>query len=276
MVKKERKKFTEKGLISQLEEIGKVLRNKVNLYLIGGCAMVLRGGKAATKDIDAVLLYPNDLSEVVRSLKKVGYVEFKELPFEYEQLGASAILRDKKQRQFDLFYKQVCNGLELTATMRERAQLYAQRGYLSIYLMAPEDIFLFKSITERSGDLADMAVLAGMRVDWNVILEECAAQKKRKIWLAFLYQRLLELRKEHGIEAPLLRKLRSAAEEDMISLLMRTTVERSDGTFEGIANYMKENYGYGRTSTRNMLHIACEKGTIKATREGKRFKYRVT
>lgn len=273
--KEERRTFMERELISQLMEIGKALRSRATLYLIGGCAMVLRGSKVATKDVDAVLTSPHELAEVVRALREIGYVEVKELPRHYEKLGASAVLRNQQLMQFDLYYKQVCNGLEITDSMRNRARLYAEEGNLSVYLMAPEDIILFKSITERSGDLADMAALAGVEVDWDVIVEECAAQGGRRIWLAFLYQRLLELRRAYGVDAPVLRKLKRAAEEDLVSSLMRVAIERSDGTFEGIARYVRDHYDYGRTSTRRMLHVACEKGAIKARREGKRYRYSI-
>ena len=52
--------FNEKYVFDELEKVGSALTIPVNLYLLGGAAMIRYGVKAATKDID-VLLYTKPL-----------------------------------------------------------------------------------------------------------------------------------------------------------------------------------------------------------------------
>jgi len=154
-----REMFNESQLISELEKIGNNLKRRVKIFLIGGCSMVLRGYKLATKDIDVVFTSPSNLGDFADVLKGLGFQEIVKLPKEHV-LGASAVLRDAEGFQFDLFHRQVCKGLEITKRMEERAELYRTLGKMDVHLMAPEDVFLFKSITEREADILDMRTLA--------------------------------------------------------------------------------------------------------------------
>jgi hypothetical protein len=113
--------FNESQLTSELEKIGNNLKRRIKMFLIGGCSVVLRGYKLATKDIDVVFTSPSDLKDFVDVLKGLRFQETVKLPKEYEVLGASAVLRDAKGFQFDLFHRQVCRGLEITKRMEERA-----------------------------------------------------------------------------------------------------------------------------------------------------------
>jgi len=158
--------FNEPELISELERIGNSLKRRIKVFLIGGCSMVLRGYKLATKDIDVVFANLSDIKEVTDVLKGLGFQEVVELPKDYDALGASAILRDIKGFQFDIFHKLVCRGLEITDRMEKRAEFYRSLGNLDVYMMASEDIFLFKSITEREADILDMRTLAERGLDW--------------------------------------------------------------------------------------------------------------
>src|SRR3989304_4715716 len=105
-------------------------------------------------------LLSSDLKDFVDVSKGLGFQEIVKLPKEYEVLGASAVLRDAKGFQFDLFHRQVCRGLEITKRMEKRAEPCKTLGKLDVYMMAPEDVFLFKSITEREADILDMRSLA--------------------------------------------------------------------------------------------------------------------
>ncbi len=51
--------------------------------------------------------------------------------------------------QLDLFNRVVCNALDVKDTVVARANHYKDFGKLHLYLMSPEDIVLFKGITER-------------------------------------------------------------------------------------------------------------------------------
>lgn len=81
--------------------------------------------------------------------------------------------------------------------------------------MSPEDIFLFKSVTERAGDLDDMALLAERGLDWDIVLSECVRQSKDIILEAFVAVRLQELEDAKGIASPIRTTLESLAQRKL-------------------------------------------------------------
>ena len=52
--------FEKKELENWLVNVSRYVRKPVTIYLIGGCAMSFKGYKAATKDIDMVMLSKAD------------------------------------------------------------------------------------------------------------------------------------------------------------------------------------------------------------------------
>jgi len=96
-----------------------------------------------------------------------------------------------------------------------RAKPYATFGKLEVNLVAPEDIFLFKSMTERAGDLDDMALLAERGLDWQTILDECRSQSGGVILESFLAVRLQELEEEKSIVSPIRADLEAITEEKL-------------------------------------------------------------
>ncbi len=99
-------------------------------------------------------------------------------------------------------------------------------GRPRINLVSPEDTFLFKSVTERAGDLDDMALLAERSLDWDVILSECVHQSRDVILGAFLAIRLQELDEAKGIVSPIKATLETLAEK---KLHKKNGVHRQDG-----------------------------------------------
>lgn len=267
------RKFDEGYVLGELEKIGLRLNRRVRAFLIGGCGMVFRDLKEATKDVDIVLVSPMDLKEVVEGLRSLGYSEVLELPAEYEQLGASAILRNKDGFQVDLYYKQVCRGLEVTGGMRGRAEFFKTLGNLDVYLITPEDIFLFKSITEREADLLDMRILAERGIDWDTIMGECLSQEKRKIWESFLVERLGELKDTYGIEAPIIRELWRIAGDELVRRIFVGIVEEGNDTADKIAKAIKERSDYSESWTRKELRKLVERGVLKVEKKGRKYRY---
>lgn len=59
---------------------------------------------------------------------------------------------------------------------------------------AMEDILIFKSITERDGDLEDSkAIITGTRVDWKAFMGEIGMQisEGEDVWITWIADRLL-------------------------------------------------------------------------------------
>ena len=89
--------------------------------------------------------------------------------------------------------------------MKERSKKMYERYNFSLYVASIEDIFLFKAITTRPDDLADMASLAGKEIQWNIVEEETRSQDESWKWIGRLHGRLEELEDEYGIPSPLKR-----------------------------------------------------------------------
>lgn len=233
--------------------------------------MLFRDLKPATKDIDIVLTSPEDLKEFFGALKAVGYKETITLPREYEKLGASFILRNPDGFQTDLFHRQICGGLVISESMERRAQFMGALGNLDLYLMAPEDIFLFKGITEREADLDDMRTLAIQGLDWETIKNECALQERRRNWESFLANKLWDLKNRYGIEALIIKDLMKAADYQLVKMIFTEIIQEDKHTFKAIANAIKEKYRYSPSWTRKELNKLVEKGAIKRKRMEKAY-----
>ncbi|MCJ2512284.1 MAG: hypothetical protein LN409_02890 [Candidatus Thermoplasmatota archaeon] len=204
------------ALEESLASVGASLARDVTAYLIGGCAMILYNAKVATKDIDLVLMSNEDARVVTGALSGDGFTKTKPEDETYRRLGATVMMEDSKGMRFDIFVETVCRKLRITDRMARRSTRYATFGRLKINLVSPEDIFLFKSVTERAGDLDDMALLAERGLDWDVILGECVYQSRDAILEAFLAIRLQELEDEKGIVAPIKGRLEALAEEKLV------------------------------------------------------------
>ncbi|MBU0623675.1 MAG: hypothetical protein KJ672_02400 [Candidatus Thermoplasmatota archaeon] len=198
-----------------LARVGASLPHDVTAYLIGGCAMILFNAKVATKDVDLVLMSDKDAEAVMAALSGGGFTKTKPEDETYRRLGATIMMEDRRGTRFDIFVETVCRKLRITDRMVSRSTRHAAYGRLVINLVSPEDIFLFKSVTERAGDLDDMALLAERGLDWDVILSECVHQSRDLILEAFLAIRLQELEEAKGIVSPIKATLEILAEKKL-------------------------------------------------------------
>ena len=192
------KKFGEADLIDALDDIGSKLKKKVQIYLIGGCAMTFLGAKAATKDIDLVVTSSRESDDLIKAMRDSGFEHVNKLTREYQALDATVIMQRPDKMRFDVFARKVCGKLEIDEKMQSRAAFYKTFGNLDVYLMSGEDILLFKGMTERAADLDDMRILVERGTDWDIIKEESFAQKNSGLWADFLGGKLLDLKEKHG------------------------------------------------------------------------------
>ncbi|MEK6954336.1 MAG: hypothetical protein AABX01_04975 [Candidatus Micrarchaeota archaeon] len=199
--------FSRHDIEKELKLASDKLQNEVKTYLIGGCAMTFRNLKPSTKDAD--LLFEDELQEhhFYKALKEIGFEDLFE-GAEYVDLKAKDILIRGKL-QFDLFAKQVMGGLTLNSGMIKRAEKYFEFGNLKVYLMAKEDIYLFKAITNRPfpRDFEDLITLQQSGLDWDVIIAEYKKQVKGKEIETKLKIKMAELRKK-GFVVPLQKELK--------------------------------------------------------------------
>lgn len=168
----------EDSLQRGLEELGDHLETTVDAYLLGGGNLILRGLKDSTKDVDLVVKDGQTFFAIAESLQDLGYEERGDLEAAYSQLDPSIVLEKEGFPRWDIFVETVAGQLQLTEAMIERCDQSFEYGNLHVHLLSLTDIFVFKSITEREGDLEDVALIAQQAdLDWEGIFEEIKTQE---------------------------------------------------------------------------------------------------
>lgn len=204
-----------------LEQIDAQLQSKVRVYAIGGLVLLYQKLKPATKDLDLVTFNTEDYNKVRLALRKLSFWETKP-EFGYEHFNLSQIMVSKNFR-IDLFSVKVCGGFSLSQKMTERAQEIFHLENLTFYLCSNEDIFLFKNMTERDGDITDCISLAITKLDWNIILEELKDQIQasgNKVWITWVGERF-DLLQEKGLNIPIMKEVDKLREEYYVNFLKR-------------------------------------------------------
>lgn len=174
-----RGRHPEDSLQRGLEELGDHLEEPVDVYLLGGGNLILRGLKDATKDVDIVVEDDQTFFAIAEPLRELGYEERGDLADAYDQLDPSVVLEKEGFPRWDVFVETVAGQLRLTDAMIDRSDRTIEYGNLTVNLLSLTDIFVFKSITEREGDLEDVALLARQAdLDWDAILAEIETQEE--------------------------------------------------------------------------------------------------
>jgi hypothetical protein len=235
-----RKKFEKSKLIEALDDISKQLKIPIKAFLVGGLSMIFHGAKLATKDIDIVFSKRTDAQAFIEAAEEIGFKNVNDLGNEYIDLRARCVLVGKEEVRFDIFIEKVCNALSLSIGMKERSQKMYERNNFSLYVASIEDIFLFKAITTRPDDLADIANLAGKEIQWNIVEKEARLQDESWKWIGRLYGRLEELENEFGIPSPLKGRIRDEAEIAQAIDILLGRLEKSPISLENAADTLKE------------------------------------
>ncbi len=205
-------KFTENELDIAINHISDGLDTKIEAYLIGGLAMIKHASKISTKDVDIVFKDRSNMNLFIEATLQAGFRKHIRIESEYQGLETSAILVNDSNVRFDVFLDKVCNCLVYSDTMAQRANIVRYGENIIFYCSSIEDIFLFKSITDRPADLDDMVALIQLDLDWKVIENEIRAQPESWRWITRLYLRMIELKSSFSIVSPLLRDMQTEAE----------------------------------------------------------------
>jgi len=175
-------------------EIDENLTNKVNVYIIGGAALLFEGLKPATKDIDLILREKDEFNFFIKSLTKMNFKEENpSAPYKKMELNKIMVRNDYR---IDAFLKKVCKKFALSDDMVKRSDKILDLKNISVNKCSNEDIFLFKSMTERPGDLDDCIELIKKGLKWNEIKDEMINQIKTNgedVWITWIGERLDEL-----------------------------------------------------------------------------------
>jgi len=200
--------FGNEKLLEVFREVGAALSKRIEVYLLGGGAMCFRNQKNATKDLDLVFKNTADYAAFIKVVREIGFKEHLPIEETYKKMAAASIWQNQDGLRLDLFVKRVCNALSISESMEKRAETLGKYDKLVVKMVSNEDIILFKGITERPGDADDMAVIVWMsKINWNLILNECIYQSRKRSWYGLFYDKLSEIRERHGIDAPIKKQL---------------------------------------------------------------------
>lgn len=235
--------------------------------------MTFRGAKAATKDIDIVVKSTDEVKTLVKAMKSAGFESVKDIRSDYKSLGAWTVMERPDGMRFDIFDRIVCNALEISDAMESRAEFYKEFVNLEVYLMSPEDIFLFKGITERSDDLEDMRILAEGGIDWKAVESECLSQKQAGRWADALAGKLLELKSEYGIDSPIIKTMAEHGNVYILEVAFSKIIGEKEMTTDEIIEEVKKKYNYSSSWTRKQLKALEERKFVTRKRKGKTHVY---
>lgn len=245
-----------------IREVSASLERPVDAYLIGGLAMIHHGLKIATKDVDVVLGSLSDCHALETGLEACGFVSTDVVSEEYRKLGATRLMERSDGMRFDIFLERVCRKLRLTRTMMSRATPIGTGGNLRLRALAPGDLFLFKSVTDREDDLADMALLAGLGLDWSSLLGELMADPSNCRYLPHLASKLTALEEVHGVVALLPEWFDSEVELMLGVNLVEETGDWDTISLEDVTRMLGEGDDFSRSVLDRMvaLGIVLEEG----------------
>jgi hypothetical protein len=195
------------------EEINALLSKPIKIYIIGGAALLHFQLKPSTKDVDLIVKSKDDFNELKRVLVSVGFTS-KQLTNQYKHLALDNQLV-KGDFLLDIFASKVCGKLSLTDAMILRSIEYKKYGNLEVYFCSVEDILIFKTITDRDGDIDDCIAIAKREINWDLILAEILDQikiSKEEIWVTLFNERLLLLESK-GVNIPILKKIEQLTDD---------------------------------------------------------------
>lgn len=195
------------------EKIDKSINKKINIYMIGGGVLLYYNLKKGTKDIDIIVNSKDEYNKLIKTLEKQDF-KLEKPTREYVKLNLENILI-KDNYRFDIFNKIVCNSLFLSENMIKRAKLIKEYKNLKLFACSLEDILVFKSITDRDGDVDDCQSIARKKPNWSIVFEEIKHQIEKSgnnVWITWFEERL-NLLEDRNVIIPILKDIRKLSLE---------------------------------------------------------------
>jgi hypothetical protein len=201
-----RERFDSDYICSEFDRIGQRLDDSLTVFLIGGGAMAFRDLKNTTKDIDLFVSSGTDLGQLQATLLDLDYEIIREPSTEYDELGAQRIIENDERCRIDLFNQQVVDKLVLSDGIRGRSERYIETGQLTVALVSPEDIFLFKAVAGRTDDIEDMFALMQTGLEFAVVEDELTIQIEllgQEFFVTSVNEALDDLEARYNVTTPL-------------------------------------------------------------------------
>ncbi|HIH43205.1 TPA: hypothetical protein HA246_06185 [Candidatus Woesearchaeota archaeon] len=204
--------FTKPELESWLADISVHVHKSTSIYLIGGCALSFKDIKARTKDIDIITISKKDFDALNHAMLKSGFKLDTDLDNEF-YLTALAVYK-KEDSRIDVFLNKVGQMLTFTSSMKKRSTLYKDYGELKVFLVSNEDIFLFKAMTPREGDIYDCESIMRLGPDYGIIYREALEQSKEgNKWFFWVFEKICAIENYTGKMIPIKSKIYALVKE---------------------------------------------------------------
>lgn len=160
---------------SLFSAIGNLLPKKINVYAIGGTAMMLRAIKNTTLDVDFVFDKRKDREEFIYALKELGAKE-SDATLVYGLKRDTPLMLELSNCRFDMFLNKVITST-FSESMKKRANQIHEFRNLIIKAADPSDVLIMKSVTSREKDSEDIiSIVNKSQVNWEVVVEEAKEQ----------------------------------------------------------------------------------------------------
>ncbi len=170
--------FNKEELENLLVKIGSKIKKQIKIYMIGGCALSFKGLKPATKDIDIIVANKEDFQVFDASMRENGFNSNSVKESDFYTTALEVYIKDESR--IDVFLKQVGKMLFLSESMTKRAKEHKKYGNLIVYLVSNKDIFLFKAMTSREGDVYDCDRIIKEGIDYDVVYNEIVEQNAKQ------------------------------------------------------------------------------------------------
>ena len=144
--------------------------------------------------------------------------------------------------RWDIFVSRVCGGLLFSKDMQKRAKPFKNLSKIKTYLVAPEDIFIFKAVTSRPRDREDMFSLFSHGLDAGIIrfeIQKQAQLDEDKAWLSFFLVGLDELVSEYNIIFPDYDEFLKLAEKEMLEKLILELIRKKPRSINDLLLILK-------------------------------------
>ena len=170
--------WTRETIREALEGIGGHVEEPLTAYLGGGSALVVRGVKDVTSDIDLLVPSETALDRLEGAITDAGYGSILRRDV-VDEAGSMRQFEDDHGRGIDIFDTQIGDGLVLSDGIERRSEAYLPREEFEVFLISPEDIYLSKLVhSGRIKDMPDKNALMRHDLDMAVISDELATQRE--------------------------------------------------------------------------------------------------
>ena len=184
----------------------------------------------------------NEAISLLKALKNSKYKNLGKIEPAYLKMKTQAVIENADGFRWDVFVNIVCGGLTLSKEMISRTHLFKKFKHITAYLVAPEDIFIFKAVTSRPRDRGNMFALFSHGLDIKIIKEEIRRQAKldtSKAWLSYFFVGLDELIEEYKVIFPEYDWFLKTAEDEMMERLVVEFIKKKPRTINDLVSLLK-------------------------------------